>query len=157
MMKFSEPRRGRNEAAFRQILNSKQGTRRAIRQFWFMVGKDYLKAAEDSKGGPFSGGTRRNVRSGSTFKRRHRQSGPGESHADISKDTRRSLSWKVNGTTSMNFGYGLVRNDATVQAKHLEEGTRNMKPRPTLANAIQSKQGLGQARWEQALEREANR
>ena len=56
--------------------------------------------------------------------RRHVASSPGESWANRSGEARRGLVYKVRGAEELLFG------NTTDYAKHLEFGTKNMKPRP---------------------------
>ena len=69
--------------------------------------------------------------------RRHIASAPGESIANRTGATRRSLSFKVN-PSQLEFGYGVDKGDAPDYAKFPEFGTRNMKPRPSLQIGIKS-------------------
>lgn len=74
-------------------------------------------------------------------KRRHKASAPGESHANLSGTLRRSLSWKVFGWEKAEFGYGVssnAQNKAPGYAGFVELGTRLMKPRPSLQNAVRA-------------------
>lgn len=69
--------------------------------------------------------------------RRHRASAAGESHANITGKLRRSMSHKVL-SDGLEFGYGVTKNNAPEYGQHLEFGTKNMKPRPTIQNAIRA-------------------
>lgn len=69
--------------------------------------------------------------------RRHVASAPFETHANITGKTRKSIGFKVHGTERAEFGYGASgRSQTTEWGEYLEFGTRNMAPRPSLANAI---------------------
>ena len=70
-------------------------------------------------------------------RRRHIASAPGESIANRTGATRRSLSFKVN-PGQLEFGYGVDKGDAPDYAKFPEFGTRNMKPRPSLQIGIKA-------------------
>lgn len=74
-------------------------------------------------------------------RRRHTASAPGETHANASGTLRRSLSWKVNGWESAEFGYGIstnAQNKAPDYAEWVTHGTRFMAPRPSLMNAVRA-------------------
>jgi hypothetical protein len=88
----------------------------------------------------------RKPKSGKTYtvrvngrRRRHVASRPWETHANLTGKLRRSLSWKVQGWERASFGYGIStssKNKAPKYAPFVEEGTRFMKPRPSLSNAV---------------------
>lgn len=64
-------------------------------------------------------------------RRRHVASAPGETHANLTGATRRSLSFKIQGVTSLEFGYGVSGGvEAPDYAEELES------TRPSLQNAI---------------------
>ena len=130
----------------REVFSKLEGlgnlTRKAIRQTWFRAGKD-LKAEANRE-------ILRRPKSGRTYivrgrggrRRRHVASKPGETHANLRGDLRRSLSWKVRGTDRMDFGYGVsttARNAAPDYAE-IEFGLGRVKARPSLKNAIDATQ-----------------
>ncbi len=81
----------------------------------------------------------RGGREGRGALKRHRASAPGETHANLTGRTRRSLSWRSGGADEMAFGYGVGSNrrgNPPPYAKMLEFGTKRMKSRPSLFNAI---------------------
>lgn len=86
------------------------------------------------------------IRTRSGARRRHRASAPGETHANLSGKVRRSVGFRVSGSSEMRFGYGALggRGRAPLYAKMLEFGTRRMKPRPSLQNAIKANIRNGQ-------------
>jgi len=69
-------------------------------------------------------------------RRRHVASASGETHANLSGVLRRSLSWKVTGTSKLEWGYGVLNVPAPDYAKYVEDGTRRMAPRPSLALGV---------------------
>ncbi len=77
------------------------------------------------------------TRSGS--RRTHTASAPGETHANLSGDLRRSLGFK-SSSSQIEFGYGVYRNDAPDYADFVEHGTSKMKARPSLFNGIKSEE-----------------
>lgn len=72
-------------------------------------------------------------------KRRHVASAPGETHANLTGATRRSLGFKVRGN-ELEFGYGVFRNDAPAWARRLELGPKGEPnaARPSLRNNIRA-------------------
>lgn len=68
-------------------------------------------------------------------RRRHTASKPGETHANASGATRRSLSFKVS-PHDLEFGYGVDKNDAPEYAGFVNDGTSRMDARPGLEIAI---------------------
>lgn len=71
--------------------------------------------------------------------RRHKSSMSPQSHANLHGELRRSLSWKVIGWDVGRFGYGIStnkKNAAPKYAPYVEGGTRKMRPRPSLHNAV---------------------
>jgi HK97 gp10 family phage protein len=100
-----------------------------------MLGKDLKRTANKNILSKPKGGKVYIARTRGGRRRRHRSSAPGESHANRSGMLRRSLGWKVNGSKSMEFGYG-VDKPAPDYGKFVEDGTFKMKPRPSLAIAV---------------------
>lgn len=152
MIKVTSPRG--NQKVFAELASIEEGTRKAIRQAWFALGKDLERQARAE--------ARRRPKSGRTYVirirgriRRHRASAPGESHANITRELIDSVGWKVHGTDSMVFGYGIT-SGAPRWAPFVEMGTRNMDARPTLENAIDAIQGTAEERWQEAMFREFN-
>lgn len=83
-------------------------------------------------------------------RRRHIASAPGESIANRTGATRRSLSFKVN-PSQLEFGYGVDKNDAPDYAEFPEFGTRKMQPRPSLQNGIKSERRNFQNNFEREI------
>jgi len=153
MIGFKSDRK--NTKAYAEIGDIEGGTRRAIRQTWFALGRD-LKAEANAE-------ILRKPKSGKIYilrakksgrLRRHIASAPGETHANMRGKLRRSLSWVVHGTSSMEFGYGFSttpRNAAPVYDQFVEFGTKNMKPRPSLKNAITAVEGRTENHFVKAM------
>jgi HK97 gp10 family phage protein len=105
---------------------------RGIRHAWFETGKDLEKEAN-----------REILKGKKTGKHwpglRNRSSAPGETHANQSGKLRKSIGWKVHGSDSITFGYG-VSGSAPKYAKFMEFGTPKgqMAARPTLQNAVRA-------------------
>ena len=85
----------------------------------------------------------RRVRGGN--RRRHRASAAGETPANLTGEYRKSRGYQVSGWRQMRFG---VRDR---KGRWLEEGTRNMKPRPGLRNTFDAKENQLQSIHEQAI------
>lgn len=83
-------------------------------------------------------------------RRRHRASAAGESIANRTGATRRSLSFKVS-PNQLEFGYGVRKNDAPAYAEFPEFGTRRMEPRPSLQNGIKSERRNFQNNFEREI------
>ena len=125
-----------NRVVFAQIDNLQEMTRRSIRQGWFMLGRDLIQTAStEILRKPKSGHTYI-IRTRSGRKRRHVASAPGETHANITGKTRRSIGYQVDGYQSMEFGYGADGKETSEWGPRLEFGTTRMAARPSLLNAI---------------------
>jgi hypothetical protein len=133
----------RNSHVYDELRDLKGGTERAIRQTWFRLGKD-LKVEANTE-------ILRRPKSGITYyhrdragrRRRHVASKPGETHANRTGKLRRSISWVVHGSESMEFGYGFsttARNAMPPYAEYVEDGTPGgkMAARPSILNAIRT-------------------
>jgi len=128
---------------FVRLYGIQEATRRAIRQSWFTVGKDLQAEANHEILKGRKTGRLYSVKGSRGRSRRHRASAPGETHANLSGRLRRSISWKVHGTDSMDFGYGVSTtqsNAAPDYASFVEFGTSRMDARPSLKNAINATQ-----------------
>lgn len=68
-------------------------------------------------------------------RRRHVASAPGETHANMTGATRRSLSFKVSNR-EIEFGYGVQKGDAPEYAEALEFGRPGVAARPSLRIGI---------------------
>jgi len=87
--------------------------------------------------------------------RRHIASAPFETHANLTGDTRRSLSFKLHGISQLEFGYGVsAGKKATEYAEGLEFGTETIKPRPSLQNALRDQQGHIVQHFENAISKQ---
>lgn len=111
-------------------------TRSGIRQGMFQLGKDLRKTASRQILAKNKTGRTYLIRRGKT-RRKHRSSAAGESPANLSGAYRRSLNFKLIGSTRLIFGAG---NSKVDYAKWLEEGTKKMDARPGLGNAVKSVQ-----------------
>ena len=125
----------KNKTVYLKIDNLGEITQRSIRQGFFMLGKDLKATANKNILSKPKGGKVYVTRGPSGRRRRHRASKPNETHANLSGTLRKSLGWKVKGSQSMEFGYGIV-SPAPDYSKFVEFGTRRMAPRPSLQIAI---------------------
>lgn len=74
----------------------------------------------------------------------HVSSAPFETHANRTGKLRRSLSWKVHSYSHAEFGYGVATTEADSAPRYagfVEYGTKRMKPRPSLHNAVEKTDG----------------
>ena len=83
-------------------------------------------------------------------RRRHIASKPGETHANQSGATRRSLSFKVS-PNDLEFGYGVDKNDAPDYAGFVNDGTIKMDARPGLEIAIKGQRRNMQNNFEREI------
>jgi hypothetical protein len=147
----------RSERVFAELRNLQGITRRSVRHAWFELGKDLKRTAnEEIKRKPKRGRTYV-IRTKSGRRRRHVASAPGETHANLGGTLRRSLSWKVHGVESMDFGFGVstsAKNEAPVYSPFVEYGTSRMAERPSLNNAINACQATAEQAFEENMHRE---
>lgn len=154
MITVTDPRG--NRETFIELEHVEAGTKRSIRKAWFELADDLKdRAIQEIRRKPKSGRTYV-VRVRGGRRRRHVASAPGETHADLTGALRRSISWQVRGYETMEFGYG-IRGSAPPWAPFVELGTRNMEPRPSLENAIDSTQANAEQHWQEAMFSEFNR
>ncbi len=135
MMEFTESRS--NRETYIKIDNLDQVTRRSIRHGFFALGRDLkTTVSKEILRKPKAGRTYiRKDRAGR--RRRHVASAPGETHANMTGLTRRSLGWQVRGHQSLEFGYGVSGPPAPEYAGALEFGGKN-EPRPSLQNGMKA-------------------
>lgn len=149
----------------RRLKKTEKSFKLAVRRGLFAWAKDLKKTASDEiKRKPKSGETYY-IRDRAGRSRRHVASAPGESHANLSGKTRKSLSWKVNGSSTLDFGYGVATNKSnppTEWGVYLEEGTKvkgkwRMYPRPSIKNAIVTTLPRADTHFKRELEEILNR
>lgn len=130
-----------NPRVFGRIENIEGLTRRGLRQGMFRAGHDLItEASREILRGTKTGRTyiRRDRRG---RRRRHRSGAPGQTHANFSGAARRSLSFQLRGASEIEFGYGVSSGrDAPEHARFIEFGTRRMRARPSIGNAITAQQ-----------------
>lgn len=134
-----------NRQAFGQIEGLGSLVKKGIRQGMFKSGKSLIaRASAEILRKPKSGQVYMIVdRAGR--RRRHVASAPGETHANITGETRRSLSYQLHGTSQLEFGYGVSQGKKTSEwAEDLEFGPdKNFKKaRPSLQNALTHQTGV---------------
>lgn len=147
----------RNEREFARMRGIEQATRKGIRRAWFDLGRDLKGRANAEILRKPKGGRTYIIRTRGGRTRRHVASAPGETHANLKGRLRRSLSWKVHGVDSMDFGYGVsttAKNQAPEYAPFVEFGTRRMAERPSLDNAIKATQREAVQNFERAITQE---
>lgn len=124
----------------RRLKQGDKRIKRGIRKGWFRVGRDWKSEANQATLQKPKGGRVYFVRGPSGRRRRHVASAPGESHANLKGDLRKSLSWKVRGSDELDVGYGVAGREAPDYAGAIEFGKTNrpntIEPRPTIQNAV---------------------
>jgi len=146
-----------NERVIARIKGGEAATRRSIRHAFMELGRDLRATARaEILRKPKSGRTYLIYSARTGRARRHVASAPGETHANITGELRRSIGWKVHGQERMEFGYGVTA-PAPRRGIFLEYGTRYMRPRPSLHNAILATQAQVQHDFEDAMNRAFNR
>ena len=142
---------GEAQPAFKEIMLVGARCNRAVRQMWFALMVDiHASASQEVLHG---------TKTGRMYRYRgspHRASAPGETHANLSGAALRSLSWKVHGSASADFGYGVsvtARNAAPPYVDALEYGRLDglMAPRPTLQNELDHVSAKAQGHFNDAL------
>ena len=152
---------GGNEREFIRMRQIRRATQKGIRVAWFALGRDLKEEANREILRKPKGGRTYLIRT-RTGRRRHVASAPGETHANRKGRLRRSLSWKVHGSDSMDFGYGVsttARNEAPgygrwVEFGHRQVGGGRVAPRPSLDNAINATQREAEQNFERAIRTE---
>lgn len=142
----------KNSKTFAKIEGIEKLTRRGLRQGAFKAGNTIIaEASREILKGSKTGKVyvRRDKRG---RRRRHKSSAPSETHANFSGAARRSLSFQIRGASEIEVGYGVSSGkDAPEHAKHIEFGTKNMKARPSIKNAIESEQGNITSHFERGI------
>ncbi len=136
-----------NKRVFVQLNELEDRTRRGVRQFWFALGKSLIKT--------FNKAVLAKPRRGKVYlrrkggrKRRHVASLPGETPANDTGNYRKSIGYQIRGEMEMEFG------NRAEYASFLENGTKRMKPRPGLGNAVTDTQGQSIKDAEELIKRE---
>jgi len=131
-----------NDLVFGKIKNLEKTTKEGLRRGMFKAGQGLRSEASRAILKDKKTGVVYNRRTRTGGRRRHQASAAGETHANMTGTLRRSLSFQLKGTQSLEFGYGVSSgNEAPKYAKFVEFGTKNMKPRPSLKNALNAEQG----------------
>ncbi len=111
-------------------------TQRGMRHALFEIADDYTRTANFNILKEKKRGRTYLVRTRTGRQKRHRSSAAGQSHANLTGALRRSIGWKVRGSSQLEFGYGATSN-TTKYARRIELGGGNIKARPSLKIAIQ--------------------
>ena len=140
-----------NRSVIGKIVGIEKLTKQGMRQAMFKSGQGLIRQASTEIIRKPKGGQTYIIRTRSGRRRRHVASAPGETHANITGETRKALSFQLHGTSQIEFGYGVSAGTKPSDwAGFLELGTKNMKPRPSVQNAIRAEQ----SRMVQHFERE---
>lgn len=124
---------GANQRVFLKIAHASEDIKKGIRHGFFRFAADLQDTANREILRKPKSGRVYIVRGPSGRRRRHVASAPGETHANLTGKTRRSMGWKVYGGERMEFGYGLGKEPAPEYAEILE------KTRPSLRNAVDAR------------------
>ena len=119
--------------------NLKKITREGIEHAAYISGRGLVKTTSAEILKKPKGGKVYVRRTASGRKRRHVASAPGETHANMTGTLRRSLSFRV-GRNTLEFGYGVQKNDMPEYGEFVEFGTSKMKARPSLQNGMKKEQ-----------------
>jgi hypothetical protein len=122
----------KNKKILNVISNFSESSRAGMRHGLFEMGSLFREKLRADMLKPKSGNVYF-IRRGKRGRRyRHVASAPGESPAVISGDLRDSVDFLVHSSSEMEFGY----KNSVDYGKYLEDGTKNIKPRPGLNNII---------------------
>lgn len=138
---------GPSDALLQQIEQLAANSRQAIRQTFFEMGRTLgKKTSKDILDKKSKTGIVYRVKTKTGY-RRHRSSAPGQTHANLHGNLRKSIGWKVYGSDKMEFGYGVTRyhGNAASYARRIEEGGTDrrgitIEARPSLKNNIENVQ-----------------
>lgn len=126
----------RSKQVVAKISRSDREAVKAVRGSMFDSGHDLIKSANTAVLKEFKTGKTYVVKTRGGMRKRHRASGPGQSHANLSGRLRKTLQFQLHGTKTIEFGYGASKRDAPDYAEFVEGGTSRMGARPTLNNAL---------------------
>lgn len=144
-----------NKETFITIAGMEGITDRAVRHGLFSYMRSLHSEANAASQTNDKTGKTYTIRGPKGRKRRHRSSSPGQSHANMRGNLRRSTGYKVSGSRESEFGYGIASRkdeDAPVYAAAIELGrpagvsARGRKygaiaERPTLQNTVDRVEG----------------
>lgn len=138
------PSRG-NDKVIKQVKSLSESTRRGIRRAYYFIGKDLVDDAQQV--------IIRGPKTGKLYrikgrKKRHRASSPGEPPANRTGRLQRSIDFAVKGSTSLEFGAGVM------YAGFLELGTSKMEERPYLIKAIENNERNTEFHFERNIKSE---
>ena len=152
-VRFTEGRQ--NDAVFLRIEGLDKLTKRGIRQARFKIGHGLIgSASREILKGPKTG--RVYIRRDKIGRRRrHVSSAPGETHANRSGTLRRSLSFQLRGSHSMEFGYGVSSvKDAPDYDGFVGFGTTNVESPPSLFKPNRADEGNTIQHFQKEIEKE---
>lgn len=128
-----------NQVVIRRFEALPEGAQRVFRSGFIEFMKALKKKANKEIMRQPKGGKVYIIKNSKGRKKRHISSGPYETHANMTGALRRSISWKVHNWTQAEFGYGVstgASNATPHYAGYVELGTRFMRPRPSIQNAV---------------------
>ncbi|MCK4758727.1 MAG: hypothetical protein KAT69_01690 [Candidatus Aminicenantes bacterium] len=119
------------QRAFESAGNIAANTKFGIEKAFYFIGKDLTGEFNRQVLAKNKTGQLYIIHRGKT-RRRHIASAPGETPANISGKYRKAIGFKVDGANQLIFG------NSAEHANFLESGTRFMKKRPGLGNAVKA-------------------
>ena len=138
-----------NREVFLSLENIEDNTRRGIRQGFFRLGRLMeLTLRREVMSKNKTGRVYRNGKTKTGRQRTHRASAAGETPANRSGNYRKNIGYQIKGSDSMEFG---VR-DGAEYAEYLEDGTKNMAPRPGVGNTVRDTEEDAQRFFESSIE-----
>lgn len=129
----------KSRGAVNRIMKMDKLTKSGIKYGIFSIGRQLVRTTSAEILRKPKGGKTYIRRDAAGRRRRHVASAPGETHANLTGKTRRSLSFRAS-SNQLEFGYGVQKGDAPDRAEWLEYGSSRMKARPSLKNGIDADQ-----------------
>lgn len=136
----------KNKKVFILLSKSEENAKKGGRVGLFRIGQLLTDVAR--------AGIKNQPKTGEYYKykgRRKRASAPGQYPANRSGELRRSIDFRVDGNSRMIFGAGKE------YGKFLEEGTRNMEPRPFLKKTVKKMESTNKQILIKAFDEEMKR
>lgn len=137
-----------NKEVFLSLDNIEDNTRLGIRAGFFRLGRLLRQNLRKEVGKKNkTGRIYANSRTKTGRKRRHRASAPGQTPAKLSGTYQKNIGFQIKGSESLEFG---IR-DGADYAKFLEDGTKNMEPRPGIRNTVKDTEKDAQRFFESSI------
>jgi len=145
----------KNKKVYAQIDRLERQSRRAVRQGFFRLGNDLKETSRRLIIDPPKTGRLYRI---SGRKRKHRASAPGQPPANMTGSLQRSISFKIKGAESMEFGSNPQKSDSAkktwLYARRLEVGDARIARRPYLEPSVRKNARNGRKHFESELRKE---